>query len=87
MSNKDKPWFYDQCSRAFDIKQEAHLEWTRDCSRVNCEEYVRCQVRPNGTYSEANRQFSDRNRAVLMNVLSPRKWWSTHKSEVFGSSS
>ena len=38
-------------------------------------------------YSEAKRQFSDRNRDVLMNVLSPNKWWSTLKSAVLGSSS
>ena len=23
--NKDKPWFDDQCSRAFDLNQEANL--------------------------------------------------------------
>ena len=39
------------------------------------------------TYSEAKRQFSDRNRDVLLNVQSPHKWWSTFKSVVFGSSS
>ena len=40
----------------------------------------------NETYSEAKRQFNDRNRDVLMNVrtfirtsLSPHKWWSTQK--------
>ena len=44
-------------------------------------------MRANETYSEAKRQFSDRNRAVLMNVQSPHKWWSTLKSAVFGSSS
>ena len=44
-------------------------------------------MRPNETYSEAKRQFSDRNRDVLMNVQSPHKWWSTLKSAVFGSSS
>ena len=43
--------------------------------------------RANETYSEATRQFSDRNRHVLMNVQSPHKWWSTLKSAVFGSSS
>ena len=32
--NKDKPWFDYQCRRAFDLKQEAHLRWTRDRSRV-----------------------------------------------------
>ena len=85
--NKDKPWFYDQCRHAFSLKQEAHLQWTSDCSRVNWEEFVRCQVKANETYSEAKRQFSDRNRDVLINVQSPHKWWSTLKSAVFSSSS
>ena len=44
-------------------------------------------MRANETYSEAKRQFSDRNRDVLMNVHSPHQWWSTLKSAVFGSSS
>ena len=44
-------------------------------------------MRPNESYSEAKRQFSDRNRVVLMNVQSPHKWWSTLKSAVFGSNS
>ena len=85
--NKDKSWFDDQCRYAFGLKQEAHLRWTRDSSRVNWDEFVRCQVRANETYSEAKRQFSDRNRDVLMNVQSPYKWWSTLKYAVFGSSS
>ena len=51
------------------------------------EECVRSQVRANETYWEAKRQFSDRNRAVLLNVRSPHKWWSTLKSTVFGTSS
>ena len=44
-------------------------------------------MRANETYSDAKRQFSDRNRDVLMDVQSPHKWWSTLKSAVFGSSS
>ena len=47
VSNKDKRWFDDQCRHAFGLKQEAHLQWTRDCSRVNWEEFVRYQVRAN----------------------------------------
>ena len=43
-----------------------------------------CQVRPNETYSEAKRQFSVRNRNVLMNAQSPHKWWPTFKSAVLG---
>ena len=48
--------------------QEAHLRRTRDGSRVNWEEFVCSQVRSNETYSEAKRQFSDRNWVVFKNV-------------------
>ena len=41
----------------------------------------------NETYSETKRQFSARNRDVLINAQSPHKWWSTLKSVVFGLSS
>ena len=33
--NKEKPWFNDDCRSAFDLKQEAHLRWTRDRFQVN----------------------------------------------------
>ena len=85
--NNDKSWFDDKCSDAFGLKQAAHLRWKRDSSRVTWEEFVHCQVRGNETYSEAKRQFSLRNRDVLMNAQSPHKWWSTLKSAVFGLSS
>ena len=51
--NKDEPWFDDYCIHAFGLKQEAHLRWTRDRSRVNWEEFVHWQVSANETYSEA----------------------------------
>ena len=63
-------WFDDQCRHAFGLKQEAHLWWTCDRSWVNWEEFVRCQLRANETYSEAKYQFSNRNNDVLMNVHS-----------------
>ena len=85
--NKDKPWFHDQCRHAFGLKQEAHLRWTRDRSRVKWEEFFQCHVRANETYWEAKRQFSARNRVVLMNAQSPHKWWSSLKSAVFSLSS
>ena len=49
MRNKDKPWFDDQCRHAFGLKQEAHIRWTRDRSRVNWEEFFNCQVKANET--------------------------------------
>ena len=33
--SKDKPWFDDQYRHDFGLKQEAHLQWTRDRSQVN----------------------------------------------------
>ena len=84
---KDKPWYDDDCRLAFDIKQGAHLRWTRDRSRVNWDEFVRYQRRANAVYAEAMRQFSVRRQDVLMNAQCPHKWWSTLKSAVFGSSS
>ena len=51
--NKDKPWFNDDCRLAFDVKQGAHLRWTRDRSRVNWKEFVRYQRMANSVYAEA----------------------------------
>ena len=53
------------------LKQEAHLRWSRDHSRVNSDEFVHCQVRANETYLEAKCQFSDRHMDVHMNAQCP----------------
>ena len=45
------------CRHAFGFKQDAHLRWTRDRSRVDWEKFVSCQVRANETYSEAKRKL------------------------------
>ena len=71
--NKDKPGFDDDCRLASDIKQGAHLRWTRDCSRVHWDEFVHYQRRANAVYAEAMRQFSVRSRDVLMNAQCPHK--------------
>ena len=34
-AHKDKPFFDDQCEHTLGQKQEAHLQWTRDLSRIN----------------------------------------------------
>ena len=59
------------------LNHESNILWTRYRSRVYWEEFVRCQVRANETYSEAKHQFSNRIRDVPMNVQSPHKRWST----------
>ena len=72
--NKNKPWFDDDCRCAFDIKQRAHLRWTRDRSRVSWDKSVHYQRRVSAVYGEAMRQFSVRSRDVLMNAQCPHKW-------------
>ena len=56
---KDKPWFDDQCMGAFDLKQDAHLRWTRDRSRVNWEQFIQSSY-SNETYLETKRLFNAR---------------------------
>ena len=60
--------FNGDCRSAFGLKQEAHLRWTLDLSRVNWDEFVHYQRRVNVVYAEAGRQFSVRSRDVLMNA-------------------
>ena len=55
VSNKDIPWFNDDCRLAFEIKQGADLWWTRDRSRVNWDEFVHYQRRANAAYAEVMR--------------------------------
>ena len=54
---------------AFDIKQGAHLRWTRNRSRDNWDEFVRYQRRANAVYAEAMRQFSVRMRQFSVTFL------------------
>ena len=49
--NKDKPWFNNDCRRAFDLKQEAHHRWTRDRTLVNWDEFVHYHRRANAVYA------------------------------------
>ena len=85
--NKDKPWFNGDCRRTFDLKLEAHLWWTRDRSRVNCDEFVHDQTRADEVNVEAGCQFTVRSLDVLVNAQCPHEGWATLKSAVFGTSS
>ena len=71
--------------RAFDLKQEVHLWLTLDRSLVNWKEFVSCPVRASEIYSEAKSEFSVTNRDILLNAQYPHMWWSTPKSDGFGS--
>ena len=59
-------------------KKVAQLRWTRDRSRVDWEEFLRCQVRANETYSEANRQFSVMDVSVMNMDVSDMTTQSSH---------
>ena len=55
----------------FELKPEAHRPWNRDRPWVNLEDFFRCEVRVNESYSEARRLLNDRTVDVLMNIQSP----------------
>ena len=55
--NKEKPWFNGDCRCGFDLKQEAHLRWSRDRSRINWDEFVHYLRRANVIYAEAGHQW------------------------------
>ncbi|KAK3876715.1 hypothetical protein Pcinc_018527 [Petrolisthes cinctipes] len=69
------------------VKQGAYRRWTRDRCRAKWDEFIDCQRMANGVYAEAEQQFKNGARDVLLNARSPHKWWSTLKSAVFGSDS
>ena len=68
--HKDKPWFVDQCRRAFVVQPEPHFGGPM-IALLNREEFTRCPMRANKTYSEAKCQFCERNRDALANSLFP----------------
>ena len=64
-----------------------HLWCTHDRSLGDWEEFKRCQMRANETYSETKRQFSVRNKDLLKNaksLLSCGTHKHTLKSAVYG---
>jgi hypothetical protein len=87
LRNKDKPWFNDDCRRAFDLKQCAYHRWTRDRSQANWSDFSECQRSANGVYGVAEGQYNAKCKDVLLNATNSHKWWSTLKSAVFGSES
>ena len=56
--NKNKSRFNNGFSHAVDLKQEAHLQFTRGRSRVNWKEFVRFQVRAKEIYAVLGSQLS-----------------------------
>ena len=57
--NKEKSWFINDCRCAFDHRQETHLRWTRDHSRVNRDKFVHYQRMTNVVYAEAERHIGN----------------------------
>ena len=79
--NMDMPWFNDDCRGTFDLKQKAHLRWTRDRSRVNWDEFFYYQKRANVVYPRMGVSLVSEAGTVWW-ATCPHKWWSA----VFGSS-
>ena len=74
VSNKDKPWFNDNCRLAFDIKQgpiSGRLVIALELTGMSL--YI-TRGGP-AVYAEAMRQISVRSRDVLMSAQCPYKCW------------
>ena len=67
MNNKDKPWVMINAGMLLASSRRLIFGGPVIALVLTGRDLFRCQVRTNETYSEAKRQFSDGNRAVLMN--------------------
>jgi hypothetical protein len=55
---KHKPWFDEECSKLFDQKKEAKLQWLQDPSKINKDNL-------NNVRREASRYFRNKKRKYL----------------------
>ena len=84
----DKPWFDDDCRRAYQAKQEAYRRWTRGGrDPLLWDNYLSLRNEASVTYSAAEADFHRHARRVLSDCTEPNKWWKTLKSSLFGSNS
>ena len=61
--------------------------WSRSRTQADWEEYWVARRHAQHVYVKTERAFNERSRALLMDALNPRKWWSTVKTAPFVTSS
>jgi hypothetical protein len=57
-TKKQKPWFIEGCSKLFDLKKQAKLQWLQDSTEINA-------VNLNNVRHEASRHFENKKREYL----------------------
>ena len=85
---RDKPWFNDNCRRAYRAKQQAYRRWTRGGRDQSLwDEYLVLRSEASSVYAEAEYRYNLHARGVLEECTESHKWWTTLKSSIFGSDS
>ena len=85
--NNDKPWFDENCRRAFDAKQTAFLRWNRTRSLADWTSYKASQRYACECYAHAQQAHKENCRARLSDAQNPHSWWKVLKETLFGKSS
>ena len=85
--SNDKPWFDAECRGAYDLKQTAYREWSRDRSVLKWNNFLALRTRAEQVYDDAEERYNTRIRTTLAEASQPHKWWSTLKSATLGTES
>ena len=82
----DKPWFANDCRRAFDRKIASHRRWHLGRNVNNWSRFVLDRRAADTVYARAEFVFYAECKAKLERLVKPHKWWRTLKKSVFGTS-
>ena len=75
----DKPWFTDDCRRAFDAKQTAYRSWEISRTVESWDNIRHLRAEAELICGVAERNYDSNIVATLQNATRPHKWWSTLK--------
>lgn len=81
---KDKAWFNDDCRRAQREKQVAYCEWSRLRSHETWENYVSLRSAAQRIYSNAEDEYNEHLKNVLIGTSQTHSWWSALEQSLFG---
>lgn len=81
---KDKPWFNDDCRRAYLEKQEAYHLWKGNRSDLTWNNYTQLRAFAQRVYASTEKEYNLTIKETLSGTTQEHKWWSTLKSALFG---
>ena len=85
--SQDKVWFNEACQDAFNRKQAAYSQWSRNKTPDNWQNFIRIRSEALAVYDAAQADHNEHTCDNLTGITQPHKWWSTLKSFLFGEDS